>query len=55
MQKTENMIWGLEALRIFDDSLSNALTEIKKAKIKMMFELDEVTQNPFPMWNTNIC
>lgn len=33
------MLWGLEALRVFDDKLNRALQEIKEGKEKMDKEL----------------
>ena len=35
MDKLKKMLWGLEALRVFDDRLSASLSQIQKAREAM--------------------
>ena len=43
LKHLKKMLWGLEALRVFDDKLRTALSEIKNAKIKMKTELEKAS------------
>ena len=44
VKKLKQMLWGLEALRVFDDKLTRALQEIKEGKEKMKGALAKVSQ-----------
>lgn len=49
VHKLERMIWGLEVLRTFDDSLSSSLSEIKEARDRMLHVIEKVLEvNPPP-------
>jgi hypothetical protein len=39
LKKLKQMLWGLEALRVFDDKLVRALREIKEGKETIKGEL----------------
>jgi hypothetical protein len=43
LKKLKEMLWGLEALRVFDDKLTRALQEIKYGKEKTKAELARVS------------
>jgi hypothetical protein len=43
IQKLKAMLWALEALRIFDDRLSESLDKIREAKAKMQKYLSRVS------------
>jgi hypothetical protein len=40
--KLKKMLWGLEALRVFDDKLSSSLSQIQKAKETMDHTIQQV-------------
>jgi hypothetical protein len=42
LRRLKTMLWAMEALRIFDDKLLSALTEIKEARSHLMQELNKV-------------
>lgn len=42
LRRLKTMLWSMEALRIFDDKLSSALTEINGARSNLKHELDKV-------------
>jgi hypothetical protein len=42
LKKLKEMLWGLEALRVFDDKLKRALIEIEQGKKDMIKELARV-------------
>jgi hypothetical protein len=42
LRRLKAMLWAMEALRIFDDKLLSALTEIKEARSHLMQELSKV-------------
>ena len=42
LKKLKEMLWGLEALRVFDDKLRKALEKIKEADEKMRERLKRV-------------
>jgi hypothetical protein len=42
LKKLKQMLWGLEALRVFDDKLVRALREIDEGKETMKGELTRV-------------
>jgi hypothetical protein len=44
VHKLERMIWGLEVLRTFDDSLSSSLSEIKEARDRMLHTVEQVLE-----------
>jgi hypothetical protein len=44
VHKLERMIWGLEVLRTFDDSLSSSLSEIKEARDRMLQIIEQVLE-----------
>lgn len=43
IQRLKSMLWALEALRIFDDRLSESLESVKEAKDKMLKYLSQVS------------
>jgi hypothetical protein len=43
VRKLKQMLWGLEALRVFDDKLTRALREIKEGNEKMRGALARVS------------
>ena len=43
LKKLKQMLWGLEALRVFDDKLVRALQEIKEGKENIKGELKRVS------------
>jgi len=45
LKKLKEMMWGLEALRVFDDKLARALVQIKEAKTKMKNYLQTVSES----------
>ena len=49
VHKLERMIWGLEVLRTFDESLSSSLSEIKEARDRMLHTVEQVTRNQPPL------
>jgi hypothetical protein len=49
VHKLERMIWGLEVLRTFDDSLSSSLSEIKEAKERMLQTVEQVREVKPPL------
>lgn len=42
LKKLKRMLWGFEALRIYDDKLERAVDEINQAQQKMVWELRRV-------------
>jgi hypothetical protein len=42
LRRLKTMLWAMEALRIFDDKLLSALTEINEARSHLMQELNKV-------------
>jgi hypothetical protein len=42
LKKLKQMLWGLEALRVFDDKLVRAIREIKEGKETIKGELTRV-------------
>ena len=48
VHKLERMIWGLEVLRTFDDSLSSSLSEIKEARDRMLHVIEQVREVKLP-------
>jgi hypothetical protein len=44
VDKLKKMLWGLEALRVFDDRLSASLTQIQKAQDAMERTVKQVCQ-----------
>jgi len=45
IRKLKQMLWGLEALRVFRDKLQKALEELKLAQEKMQKELETVSNS----------
>ena len=45
----ERIIWSLEVLRIFDDSLSSSLFEIKEARDRMLQTVERVLEVNSPL------
>ena len=43
LKKLKKMLWGLEALRVFDGKLTSALQEIKDGKESMKGALERVS------------
>jgi hypothetical protein len=43
LKKLKKMLWGLEALRVFDDKLKRGIQEIKACKNTMDKELNRVS------------
>lgn len=43
LKKLKKMLWGLEALRVFNDKLTRALQEVKDGKEKMKGGLARVS------------
>ncbi len=46
VDKLKKMLWGLEALRVFDDRLSASLAQIQKAREAMERTIKQVNQGP---------
>ena len=46
VDKLKKMLWGLEALRVFDDRLSGSLSQIQKAQEAMERTVKQVRQAP---------
>jgi hypothetical protein len=42
VEKLKRMLWGLEALRVFDDRLSTSLSQIRKARETLEHTIDQV-------------
>jgi hypothetical protein len=42
VERLERMLWGLEALRVFDDRLSTSLSQIRKARETLEHTVDQV-------------
>jgi hypothetical protein len=42
VEKLNKMLWGLEALRVFDDRLSTSLSQIRKARETLEHTIDQV-------------
>jgi hypothetical protein len=42
LKKLKNMLWGLEALQVFDEKLKRGIQEIKDCKKKIDFGLKRV-------------
>jgi hypothetical protein len=49
VHKLERMIWGLEVLRTFDGSLSSSLSEIKEARDRMLYTIEQVPKVKLPL------
>jgi hypothetical protein len=45
LKKLKQMLWGLEALRVFDDKLNRGLNQIKAAQTKMYSQLETVSSS----------
>jgi hypothetical protein len=48
IQRLKSMLWALEALRIFDDRLAEALEKIREARGKMQRYLSQVSISVIP-------
>ncbi len=42
VERLERMLWGLEALRVFDDRLSTSLSQIRKTRENLEHTIDQV-------------
>lgn len=49
VDKLKKMLWGLEALRVFDDRLSASLAQIQKARESMERTIKQVCVYPTPI------